>query len=56
MDTCIGFDVLGKGPINIKFVAGETDPSKLCSDLRFVGNQLWFPDHEIQSFQAISDR
>ncbi len=40
MDAVIGFVVLGKGPRNIKYFAGETYSSKICSDLRVCWSAL----------------
>ncbi len=40
MDAFIGFVGLGKGPRNIKYFAGETYSSKICSDLRVCWSAL----------------
>ena len=40
MDAVISFAVLGKGPRNIKYFAGETYSSKQCSYLRFWWSAL----------------
>ena len=40
MDAVIGFVVLGKGPRNIKYFAGEAYSSTQCSYLRFCRSAL----------------